>query len=160
MYNIDQKVCLWQIQAIPGSRQIVVLKEVIVTITEMKTGAPGEHSREPSSLQSLRGIGDDGNLYEKHWEEWPESQTNDFQSQWNMRDDGVGEGVEQYWIPMEAVYVYNSFSKVKAEGCKLIDINSADILPKGDISYCEEHDRYTHGKGTTCFFCKHGRRVA
>lgn len=152
MYKLGQKVCLWQTNIVPGSYQITVVKEVIVAITEIKTGVPGEHTGNPSTLQSLRGVGDDGKTYEKHWNVWPESQTNDFSSSWSMRDDStVG---NHYWIPAEAVYLYDVKRESKSNGkiVSLVDQNGADIKPKGDVVYCERHDSYNHA-GNPCPFC-------
>lgn len=159
MYAIGQKVCLWQIAhsnqpTIPPT--IHIFKEVIVTITEIKNGVPGEFSRKPVSSQSLRGIGDDGKTYEKHWESWPESQTNDFIEQWSMREDGA-DG-ERFWTPHEAIYVYDAVSRhQKHEGGERIKIvgfpSGEEMKPEGDITYCQEHDRYWH-KGVECFFCR------
>lgn len=150
-YTIGQKVCLWRVKHNWGLVEIRVLKEVIVTITEVKTGVPGEFSRDPVSSQSLRGIGDDGKTYEKHWDSWPESQTNDFIDSWSMRDDG--EGDDQFWVPMEAVYIYDAASRRREPPAfTLIDQSDAPIKPKGDVVYCEKHDHYSHKDGV-CIFC-------
>jgi hypothetical protein len=152
-YVIGQKVCLWQ-EDIRHGMGVVVLKEVIVTVTEIKTGVPGHWSRTPVSSQSLRGIGDDGKVYEKHWESWPESQTNCFTDQWSMRDDG--EGDDPYWTPKEAVYAYNDLSRYNSgrEVNVLVrtDVNGNSILPKGDFVHCAVHDLYGHS-GQCCFKC-------
>ncbi len=152
MYKLGQKVCLWQSSIVPGSRQITVVKEVIVTITEIRTGVPGEHTGNPSILQSLRGVGNDGKTYEKHWNVWPESQTSDFSSSWSMRDDSTLSN--RYWIPVEAVYLYDVKSTSRSSGktASLVDQNGADIVPKGDVVYCELHDCYSHA-GNHCAFC-------
>ena len=172
-FTIGQKVCLWQVmQGVSfGSLdnpccKIPILKEVIVTITEIKTGVIGEWSRKPVSSQSLRGIGDDDKVYEKHWDSWPESQTHDFGVQWSMRDDGAGGESQGLWIPREALHVYNDVScenrriaHIKHENRRiahvklaLVNVESAAMKPKGDITYCETHDRYEHA-GTPCFHC-------
>ncbi|GEM_PF-3275603 len=151
IYAIGQNICLWQVRQEFGSAELCVLKEVIVTITEIKTGAPGEFSGNPVSSQSLRGIGDDGKIYEKHWNSWPESQTRDFVDQWSIRDDG--EGIQRFWIPKEAIHVYDAASCRKGPSeFILINQSGAAIKPKGDVVYCEEHDRYSY-KDNTCFWC-------
>ena len=66
-YKVGQKICLWQEDVDPNTGTVTILKEVIVTITETKTGVPSEHSGQPSSRQSLKGVGDDGKTYRKHW---------------------------------------------------------------------------------------------
>jgi hypothetical protein len=153
-YSIGQKICLWQEHVRLGA--VIVLKEVIVTITEIKTGVLGEYSMRPASSQSLRGIGDDGKTYEKHWDVWPESQTNDFIGQWSPRLDGEGE--HHFWIPQEAVYAYDSLRRHnerfgQTHGViKRTDINEAEVLPKGDFSYCKEHEYYSP-LGNHCFHC-------
>ncbi|MBI3074717.1 MAG: hypothetical protein HYY92_00690 [Parcubacteria group bacterium] len=161
-FTIGQKVCLWQIElGIERRRgkdfdELRILKEVIVTVTEIKTGVLGEWTRKPVSSQSLRGIGDDGKTYEKHWGSWPESQTNDFLGQWSMRDDGDGGESQRFWIPGEAVDVYNAVSREnrRIARIKLALVNTASeaVKPKGDIIYCEAHDHYEHA-GTPCFHC-------
>lgn len=154
MYQVNQKVCLWQTSIVPNSNEIVVVKEVIVTITEIKTGVPGEYSGKPVSHQSLRGVGDDGKTYEKHWDVWPESQTNDYQSSWSMRDDATTDIGNRYWIPVEAVYIYDIIPKLQKKGrnVRLIDSSGANISPKGDVVYCEKHVCYSHA-GNPCIFC-------
>lgn len=154
MYKIGQRVCLWQTNIVPGSYQITVVKEVIVTITEVKTGVLSANSRIPMDLQSLRGIGQDGKTYEKHWNVWPESQTNDFLPSWSMRDDATTDIGNRYWIPVEAVYIYDIIRDSKKTGrvARLTDLAGADIKPKGDVVYCEKHESYSHA-GNPCIFC-------
>lgn len=157
--EVGHVMCLWHEDVKPEG--VTVLKEVLVTITETKTGVPGEFSRNPVSSQSLRGIGDDGKTYEKHWESWPESQTNCFTTQWSMRDDG--EGDNPFWIPKEAVHAYDELRRAKEQHPELKlerrDKNGQPVLPKGDVVHCAEHDEYTH-KGTTCFSCHVAERAA
>ena len=157
-YEVGQVVCLWQEELRPG--KVTVLKEVLVTITGVKTGVPGFFSLKPVSMQSLRGIGDDCKLYEKHWVNWPESQTNDYLGQWSSRDDG--EGDDRFWIPKEAVHAYNTLNDLKKrfpdEQIVRLDKSGQPIVPKGDVEYCEKHDDYRH-KGSQCFWCiLEGRR--
>jgi len=156
IYAVGSKVCLWQEKMADG--KVTVLKEVIVTITERKTGVPGEFSRKPVSSKSLRGIGDDGKVYEKHWESWPESQTDCFTDRWSMRDDGEGE--YRFWAPKEAVHSHTHL-KLALEahpGLKLVrvDKDGQPIVPKGDVVYCTEHDEYAH-VGTECWQCYFGK---
>ncbi|MFA6445819.1 MAG: hypothetical protein WCW14_01035 [Candidatus Paceibacterota bacterium] len=133
----------------------VVLKEVMVTITETKTGVPGEFSREPSCGLSLKGIGDDGKVYEKHWESWPESQTNCFTGEWSLRDDGDKSVDHGFWSPKEAVYVWD---KVLRHNTKYPDKKVTLIkegftpIPKGHVTYCSTHDHYQH-PDQPCHFC-------
>jgi hypothetical protein len=129
------------------------LKEVIVTITEIKVGVPGQFSQTPSPSQSLKGQGNDGKVYEKHWEFWPESQTMDYITQWTLRDDGVGR--EPFWVPHEAIYVYDAVR----EGMRIIDQQGNDIRPKGDFVYCREHNSYAH-TGGRCIHCIIAERKA
>ncbi|OGF61166.1 hypothetical protein A2662_03365 [Candidatus Giovannonibacteria bacterium RIFCSPHIGHO2_01_FULL_45_33] len=158
-YSVGQKVCLWQIQyekqfdsIFLNSVKLHVLKEVIVTISEIKTGVFGEFSNKSVSAQSLRGVGEDGNFYEKHWESWPESQLQDFIDSWSIRDDGNGDS--RFWIPKEAVYVYNSVSRQNGPNAlTLVGDSGITIEPKGDVVYCEKHDRYSH-RDNKCFFCR------
>lgn len=154
MYKLGQKVCLWQTKIVPGSNQITVIKEVIVEITGIKTGVPSAHSRTPVNLQSLRGIGEDGKIYEKHWDVWLENQINNFSSFWSMRDDATIDTGNRYWIPVEAVYLYDVKRASRSNGktVSLVDQNGADIVPKGDVVYCKVHDCYSHA-GNHCAFC-------
>jgi hypothetical protein len=128
---------------------------VPVTITETKTGTPSDFSRRPVNQQSLKGIGNDGKLYEKHWDYWPESQTNDFMDCWSLRDDGAGS--QQFWTPKEAVHAYNNlqrFKKQNKDAGELVrlDVQGQQIMPKGDIVFCKEHDRYYY-QGGNCIHC-------
>jgi len=95
-------------------------------------------------------MGNDGKIYEKHWEYWPESQTNDFIDQWSMRDDA--EDDFRFWIPREALHIYNAVSRTKG-GIKLLDKSGA-AKPKGDVVYCEKHDYYSYSN-KKCFRCVH-----
>ncbi|MCB9814860.1 hypothetical protein H6784_05645 [Candidatus Nomurabacteria bacterium] len=152
-YAIGKEVCLWQERVEAG--KVTVLKEVIVRITEIKTGVPGEFSRNPQMSQSLRGIGDDGNVYEKHWNYWPEAQIRCFDTQWSMRDDGAGE--HNFWIPKEAVYAYNELKYFVKHCCDSdtivrVDTKGQPIIPKGDCTYCEKHDEF-HYSWQECFRC-------
>ncbi len=154
--KIGDKICLWQEEVDFKAKVVKVLKEVIVTITETKFDVLGEFSGKPCSCQSLRGIGDDGKVYEKHWDYWPEAQTRTFTDIWSMRNDGVGES--KTWTPKEAVHAYGELVRVNKKlklDERLVRIDAEgnkDIVPKGDVDYCEEHDEYTH-KGQECFYC-------
>ena len=157
MYEVGETICLWQEKIVPGTEEnpgsVMVLKEVLVTITGTKTGVPYEFSGEPASGTSIRGIGDDGKVYEKHWDFWPESQTCGFQDQWSVRNDG--EGDDPFWAPKEAVHTHNQlqgFNKENGSNIRRLDKNGNPILPKGDVVYCEEHDDYRH-RGGSCFHC-------
>jgi hypothetical protein len=156
LYKVGQKVCLWRENVDGDHATITVLKEVIVTITETKTGVPGEFSGDPASQQSLKGIGDDGKVYEKHWDEWPESQTDDFIDRWSLRDDG--DEVNQFWSPVEAVYAYNRLvghnqKHGESHGfLTRVDRNGELILPKGDVVRCDKHDEYYY-PNSKCFQC-------
>jgi hypothetical protein len=166
-FQIGQKVCLWHVHLSLASRGLIILREVIVTITEVKTGVPGHFSRKPVSWQSLRGIDEHGKMYEKHWDSWPESQTMDFTDQWSGHTDtistGVGTSATVRWIPKEAVSVYGAGSKIhKPHPLPIIDESGNPMKPKGDIEYCEKHDWYEH-RGNKCWQCfieKVGKRTS
>jgi hypothetical protein len=153
-YRVGQKVNLWQTEVLPKERLTRVHNSVIVTITEVKTGVPGHWSRTPTSHQSLRGVGDDGRIYEKHWESWPESQTNDFLTQWSPCE---------HWdwaMPREAVQAYNDFVYFGKQKHNVVDRivgpDGNDIVPQGDVERCETHDQYYHAGDdgdTKCFVC-------
>jgi hypothetical protein len=158
-YEVGQVVPLWETRIEPG--RIVVLREILVKITETKTGVPGEFSEKPVSATSLRGVGDDGKKYEKHWSVWPESQANDFKDQWSHREDGTDDSTVggQLWIPLEAVPIYSSVTRhnMRHHGKpdKQIDLVGADgspIKPEGDVVYCKGHDQYYY-PGQKCFRC-------
>lgn len=158
-----QKVCLWHEVVDQDAGIVRVIKEVIVTLTDVKTGTPGEFSRTPMSGQSLRGIGDDGKLYEKHWNEWPESQTDDFMDRWSVRTDG--EGDNSFWAPREATYAHNrlidrNLNHGATHGIFYrVDTKGEPILPKGDVIHCEKHDQYDY-PGSKCFRCFLEERAA
>lgn len=152
-YRIGQRVCLWQ-EVLEGD-VVRVLQEVMVTIADIKTGVPGSVSGKPTSSQSLRGLGDDGKVYEKHWNHWPESQTSDFAEQWSFTDGGNW-GVP-FWVPKEAVYAHNNLRMANERfkgGNPIVrlDVNDQPILPKGDVVYCGRHDEYNH-EGSRCIWC-------
>lgn len=152
MIQKGYKICLWKEELKPEEGKVVVVKEVIVTITDTKTGVPGELSNEPTKHQSLRGLGDDGKVYEKHWEEWSESQMNDFAGQWSMREDDG-----EFWTPMEAAYLHNKLNQNNRKHgnthpLKRVDFQGNPIFPKGDFTQCETHDEYLL-PGRNCFQC-------
>ncbi len=155
-HKTGQKICLWQEKVDRETGLVTVLKEVVVTLTEIKTGVPGEFSETPTNLESLRGVGDDGKVYEKHWDYWPESQTDDFIDRWSMREDGLGES--NFWSPVEAVYAHNRLADHnRKHGEKHGVLHRVDqagnaILPKGDIVHCEKHDEY-HYPDSKCLRC-------
>lgn len=155
MYKIGQKVCLWDLEFSFENPAVRVSREVIVTIIEIKTGAPGEFSRQPVSSQSLRAVAEDGTEYDKHWESWPESQTNTFTSHWSFRRDNG-----QFWTPREAMHVYNEFSdaKKKYPELQLVGIDGKLIKPTGDaLVYCDKHDSYEYESTQwtpNCFWCR------
>jgi hypothetical protein len=156
MFTKGQKVCLWKEEV--SKEGVVVVKEVNVTITDIKTGVPGEWSRKPVHQQSLRGLGDDGKVYQKHWDSWPESQTDDFMSQWSVRIDDDGE----VWIPQEAAHLHNKLNEHnrrhgETHPLKRVDLQGNPILPKGDLTRCEAHDEYLL-PGHKCFQCLLGRQ--
>jgi hypothetical protein len=157
MFEIGQVVCLWHEDVTESG--VTVLKEVLVTLTDIKTGVPGEWSRIPSTRQSLRGLGDDGNVYDKHWDVWPETQLDDFMTVWSIRDDAP-EGF-LVWQPKEAIHAYNALNRHNDrhpdERLERRDLSGNPILPKGDISYCEKHDRYEH-RNVQCFRCRMDER--
>lgn len=150
MIQKGHKICLWKEEIF--NDKVVVVKEVIVTITDIKTGVPGEWSNEPTNRQSLRGLGDDGKIYEKHWDYWPESQTDDFMDQWSMREDDG-----DVWVPQEAAHLHNKLNNHNrrhgdTHPLKRVDLQGNPILPKGDLTRCEAHDEYLL-PGRKCFKC-------
>lgn len=155
-YRVGQKVNLWQVEVFPDERIVRVLRSVIVTITDVKTGVPGHWSRTPSSQQSLRGLGDDGHTYEKHWESWPESQTRDFSDQWTHCEHWDWEA------PREATDAYNSFVREGKRKYNLVDRivgpDGKDIIPGGDTEHCTTHDLYRNAGDTFgCIDCRLGK---
>ena len=152
-YEIGQAICLWQEIVDFENGVVTVMKEVLVKITETKTGVPGEFSNKPVDMTSLKGVGDDGKEYTKHWDYWPESQTNSFIDQWDCRDDG--EGDDKFWFPKEATHAHNDLCRTNKKLEKKmvrVDVNCKPIVPKGDVDHCEQHDYYSH-KGGKCFGC-------
>ncbi len=155
---VGKQICLWRAEQKPGEHIIRVVKEVIVTIAEEKIGVPGQYSRTPSRFASYCGLGNDGKIYKKHWDAWPESsQAGDFLFQWTLRADGGGRGRSGPWVPIEAIYLYNS--KVsrqmgEMEHFTIVDVFGNEINPKGDVVYCDIHDQYSY-VGTECELCRH-----
>lgn len=154
MYSVGQKICLWDVKYDDSTNSVRVTREVLVTITETKTGTLGEFSGEPVSSQSLRGITEDGRQFEKHWDSWPESQMNDFSTSWSFQEEADG----AFWVPIEAVHAYNNVSRARKDnpGLMLLDADGRFVVPKGDkVVYCRKHDRYSYEneKREACFFC-------
>jgi hypothetical protein len=154
MYKTGQKVCLWQISNVPGSKKITVLKSVIVTITEIKTEAPCVREGKKVDVYSISGRGDDDKRYVKHWKQLSESQGGDYSPRWSIRDDGVFCRNGTQWIPVEAVFMYDVFRvmKQKRRLDRLVDQYDNDIRPEGDVVYCEKHDSYSH-TNVGCMSC-------
>lgn len=151
-YEIGQNVCLWQVIVPIGSTHVRVVKEVLVRVIAEKTGTPGEFSKRPLPFQSLKAVDKDGNIYEKHWRKWPEEHECDFSHSWTRRHDGAGH--DKDWTPVEAVHVYNELVSAR-RGPKtflLTDRLGNPVTPKGDVSYCFEHDVYTH-RADECDWC-------
>ena len=92
-YKIGQEILLAQTRANFGSSRIVVVRTLMVAITEMKTGAPGFYSMKASSLPSLLAKGNDGHRYGRNWKHWPEATACDPEIVWvrlNEKDDADG----------------------------------------------------------------------
>lgn len=161
-YAPNQKICLWKVEIVREST-LMVIKEVIVTITEVKSGVIGEISGKPVPFQSVLGVGDDSQVYEKHWLWWPESPVDcDFDSQWTDHVDCV---TEKVWTPVEAVYIYNEIASSRcARGAlSLFDTQGLPIVPKGDVQFCTEHDEFVHYREMCSWCCMDNlvrRRVA
>lgn len=154
MYKTGQKVCLWQISNVPGSRKITVLKNVIVTITEIKTEAPCVRDGKKVNTCSLLGMGNDNKQYKKYWEQLNERESSNYSPRWSTRDDGVFCRNGTQWIPIEAVFMYDvfRFMKQKRRLDRLVDQDDNDIKPEGDVVYCERHDSYSH-VNLSCVSC-------
>lgn len=147
-----RKICLWQVR-VKSASEVIVSREVIVTITEVKTRVPAEFSRRPVPFESLRGTGDDGKVYEKHWKFWPEVGSCDLNGYWTERTDGP---LARRWVPVEAVYLYNEMSSRSIRGQRVALVDEAGepvMMPKGDVDYCMEHDSYSHA-GFDCPLCQ------
>jgi len=70
-----------------------------------------------------------------------------------MRDDG--EGDHKWWVPKEAVHAHSELKYAnKRREDKIFRVNAQgnEVVPKGDIVYCEKHDEYYH-QGDACFSC-------
>lgn len=152
---MGMRVNLWQVgrNARPGWPRFAlpILKDILVTVTEIKTGTPGNISGKKASFQSLRGMGDDGIVYEKHWDHWPENIGESCVDSWTARADGAYE--ETFWTPKEATYVYNVSRTFKDDGVSLIGDHGRILMrPRGHINYCKTHDEYW--PGGLCFSCQ------
>lgn len=157
MFTIGQKVCLWKVSYQEVVLRMIVTREVIVTITETRNDVPSKIDSKPSHFQSLKAVDDQGKVYEKHWIEWPGDASDNINGQWSPRDEGSG--INRFWTPFEAVYVYNEAMRRKSQGYQLIDMRGLAIVPTGDVNHCGRHNRYYH-LYDECFFCSaDGRRV-
>jgi hypothetical protein len=157
VYCNGKRICLWQMHIDIERKLAIVLHEVIVTIMEGKTGAPGEFSGEPSRNRSLKAASPKGLLFTKHWNYWPEAQLNDFVDQWDMRIDGMDKdgnpaeegSFDSFWTPKESESEYRL---AKHHGFKVVDIFGNPMIPKRDIIHCSTHDSYDIS-GRVCIKC-------
>lgn len=132
-------VCLWGVKHEGG--QIIIHKEILVTVMEVKTGVEGL----PKTYQSLRGMTEDGRYFEKHWRYWPGVEIKLHERHhWSESSDGDS----GKWVPQEAVNVYNLAPKNRV---KIVDLLGREIKPKS-AAYCKEHDRYSFA-GEKCLYC-------
>lgn len=159
-YQIGQKINLWQIHVDGENRTTHVLKSVLVTVTEVKTGVLEDYTDKPSTDESVRAVTEDGQVYERFWDRVPISQTTDFYGQWSLRDDG--ENIPGYpndykfWSPKEAWVAYKDFLRYSSPKYNIVDrIVGPDgqaIVPKGDVVKCETHGTY-QPPHINCFDC-------
>ncbi len=157
MYKIGQRVCLWEEKILPY--RVLVTKEIMVTITEIKVGVPLANTGVPTSNIGLKGVDDSGNQYEKHWNVWP------------IDDNNVCNGGVHFWTKVtsdsvveqlnEAVHAYNELricNHMSVMDRDRVDSNAQPILPKGEVAYCSAHDEYFYNRGS-CALCQ-VRKVA
>jgi hypothetical protein len=144
IYCVGQRVLLWQLNCdgdIPPDR-VVVLQEIPVIITEIKTGVLGMATKEPYPEQSLRAVDNNGRIYEKSWNEWFEFYGGHgmfgWFNRWEMRDDGVvlEQHGSQFWTPREATLAYESlcacdrfWSRFKIPAVTIVDVMGNPIAP-------------------------------
>lgn len=167
-YHKGQRFCLWQVDL--QNHKALVLKEIMVTITEIKTdvpgrltdistGVPGDLTGTYTPFESLRALGYDGKVYAKHWDFWPVYKspwTHTDTSCWSARDDG--EGGNKLWTPYEAIHYHNynvehnilhgywnGYSNMYTELVGLTP--GSPVLPKGDVLRCEKHNHYYYPGG-------------
>ncbi len=142
LLKVGDRISLWLVDFFTTPGTIQITREILVSITEEKTGAPRQFSREPSSFQSLKGIGDDGRLYEKHWESWPESQNADFTERWSQSYEN-----NSLVTPFEAYRIYNDVARVNRvkQALRLLGPDGSAIKPNGDkLAHCKTHDMYSY----------------
>jgi hypothetical protein len=159
-YHVGQKINLWQHHIDTKTRTTRILKSVLVTVAEVKTGVKQDYTDEPSTDESVLAFAEDGTRYERFWDRVPISQTSDFYGQWSMRDDGeLTPGYNplfRLWKPMEAWCVYNDYLHYGVKKYNLVDkILGPDgqaIVPSGDVTKCEKHGTY-QPKHIECFEC-------
>jgi hypothetical protein len=143
-YHVGQTVCLWNAIYDSKRKNFRVIREVLVVITDVKTGVRIDDSDRVTSHQSLKGVDENGKVYEKHWNLWPERGKQDFSTRWSRvfeRDDSV-------WVPVESIHAYNNISHGKERGTNisLVDNRGVQVKPKGDnIVFCWMHNRYWYG---------------
>jgi len=145
VYKVGAKICLWQI--VKNLTDVIVCKEVVVTVIGTKDSIlRGELP------QSLRALGAQGEEYKKFWDNATAKSTHDQLYAWSERDDG--ELPRKIWTPIEAVSIYNQYvSHFEGNtGWKILSRFGKEMIPKGDIVYCVEHDQYTP-LGNECLMC-------
>lgn len=137
-HSVSDKICLWQI--LLKGNLVLVMREVIVTISEVSDnlGLP----------QSLRAVDPStGYVYIKTTETMSLNRGLHRFHRWSHEKDR--------WSSIEAVAVYNAHISTfeGSTGYKLLHKQTREeILPKGDVSYCKEHDQYVYARNE-CLLC-------
>lgn len=149
-YHVGQKINLWQIYTDDQDRTARILKSVLVTVAEVKTGVKEDITGKPSTEESVLAFAEDGTRYERFWDRVPICMSFSFHAQWSVRDDcepipGYNH-MSRSWTPMEAWCAYNDLLFHCDEEYKLVDQivgpNGQAIVPEGDVVKCEKHDTY------------------
>lgn len=149
VFKPGDKVCLWEVKSELLEGRITILKEVVVTIMETKTGVEGL----PKNYQSLRAMTEDGQYYDKHWRYWPGTVVKlNEKHHWSGCLSGGSEGGK--WIPQESVSVYNNAPKDRV---KIVDISGKPIFPK-EAKFCQQHGVYYYPDDDTHIICNKDKK--
>ncbi|MES2986204.1 MAG: hypothetical protein V4686_03725 [Patescibacteria group bacterium] len=149
-YKIGQIICLWELVP-PYGNPIIVVREILVTITNIHENVLGKESKCPAGI-GLKGIGNDGKVYEKHWDTWPDDQMQP-DIFWTWREDGTMLPQPSLWLPFEAVLYYSWVFRRNSGNIKIVDKDSNPIEPKGDLEKCSTHGTFYY-PGAECISCK------
>lgn len=156
-YKTGDRVTLAEIGRVWHEKTVVVLRLITVTITDVKTGVSTPGSEDLWSLQSILATDGDGNVYEKHWREFP-GVSYEVDIEWTERADGM---LRTPWRPVEIFRFHNRYAACgMGEVPRITFLDSAgdewtfDAHDLGGATYCSAHDRFVCPGDEVCPGCE------